>query len=211
LAKQIAADDKILWLIVDKGHERGDDNVKELIKRLDLPQRSAYFYGNGAERGFDLAFQHIRRNSITGTVYLADADHAHHPSLWEVLRRRRDGDVGLLPVGVGDRSAAAWKSVPPLSGVAFGAERLHGKEPRSWGKEFIESLYPPEEVRDKIFKGEQPPAPYSCLPGPCSAKEVLLTVPASGQNELPAAWPQPGLLDSCVDIPGERSVEVVPL
>eukprot|EP00408_Alexandrium_pacificum_P055817 CAMPEP_0171268824 /NCGR_PEP_ID=MMETSP0790-20130122/59875_1 /TAXON_ID=2925 /ORGANISM="Alexandrium catenella, Strain OF101" /LENGTH=806 /DNA_ID=CAMNT_0011737607 /DNA_START=99 /DNA_END=2519 /DNA_ORIENTATION=- len=224
LARQIAADDQILWLIVDKGHEKGDDNVKELIKNLDLPQRSVYFYGNGAERGFDLAFEHIRRNSITGTVYLADADNAHHPHLWEQLRRRKHGHVGLLSVGVGnkgngtvlgphrsagDGSAQKWDRTL-LSGIAFDAKSIHAKAARSWGKKFIDGLYPAQEARSNILAGEAPPSGFECLPGPCSKSTVLVSTPKPDQGSLSPAWQQDAV-DTCADIPGERFVKVVAL
>lgn len=222
LARQIAADDQILWLIVDKGHDKGDDNVKELIKALDLPSRSAYFYGNGAERGFDLAFEHIRRNKIAGTVYLADADDAHHPQLWETLRKRASDSIGLLSVGVGGKDGDATQGphkgsgkwpMPLTSGIAFGAEKIYADAPRDWGQSFIEGLFPSKEVRSKIVEGGELPAPYSCLPGPCasSGASVLVAAPKAEQEELAPAWEKEGVLDICSDIPGERKVQVVPL
>merc|ERR1711879_836873 len=98
---------------------------------MGLPARSVYFFGNGAERGLDLAFEHIQRNKITGTVYLASADDAHDPRLWGVLRQRPRKEVALLSLALSDWAGSVlspWNSTHVAS-LAFDAEHLHRGKP----------------------------------------------------------------------------------
>lgn len=217
LAHAVAADDDVLWLVVDQGNERGDDNVKELIKDLALPARSAYFYGNGAEKGADLAFDYIRKNKIAGTVYLAATDNAYHPDLWAGLRRRERGKVAVLSVGVGawdaqrsgPGSAAGWKK--DVAGVAFGAELLHAPPPPAQGIAWVRGLLPGSDARAAAAKGGPLPEKWQCVPdGSCPAAGALLAaIPAGGGiAPAPAAAVEPA---SCADTPGARALSVVQL
>jgi len=215
LAHHIAMDNAILWLVVDQGHEVGDDNVKELIKALKLPARSAYIFGNGAEKGLDVAFEHIRRNKISGTVYLASPDDAHKPQLWAMLRKRMPSKIGVFTVGLrdfenkhrqGPGSSAEWEEATE-AGLAFDAAKLHKPTPQHWGIEWVRGLLPSKEQRIKVAAGETLPDEWQVL---CSDSDCQTPLVALHTNqELAKITDQ--VPDECLNTPGERMVSVVQL